>query len=432
MKDYALLLLAVSVLACSSGEGNPGDLSSHDTPGEAGFAATDLSTGTDLLPDARPGDDIQDEDSLPRTPPDPTELTFGKFNIWAKPIEDYIAINAEELGHTNFMKEIFDLAVFEDRLYFGYGDANLNLGRNTPIEIRFFTDPMSTEYSFDFTTDEEQIDRYRIDGDLLMIPGVDATEDDFLGNAYLYPSDGEWLKSRTLQWAWHVHDVARIGDTIYACGSGGDGDDYGNSTVHAFVWVSHDGGENFDVLVDLEHPAPPGDQRNVHLLPLGQKLYVFGYFSDETSTTYATAYELADDALVPLEEFPAFFVTDSYGLSSKAGLLVGVHIEDPLRQGLMRVTPSGVEPVAALEGFTVLDLQPLPDGRAVILYVEGDAYPLQDVGGYKTDVGITTTGADLIELASHFPVERPASVAFWRSDLFMGMADGIIFRAAGK
>lgn len=432
MKTLAALLATSLLMACSGAdEAVPDAATVLDAEG-TDLTETAETLGTDLPPELSPEDSPEVAELTPETPPDLLELEFGQFHIWAKPIEDYIEINTKELGHSNFMKEIFDLAVFEDRLYLGYGDANLNLGRNTPIEIRYFTDPASTDTAFDFTTDEEQIDRFRIDGDLLMIPGVDATEDGLLGNAYFYPLNDGWLKSRTLQWAWHVHDVARIGETIYACGSGGSGDDYDNSTVHAFLWVSHDGGENFDVLVDLEHPSPPGDQRNVHLLPLGQKLYVFGYFSDDTSTTYATAYELVDDTLLPWDGLPAFFVTDTVPLSSKAGLLAGVHIEDPLRQGVMRVTSAGVEPVVALEGFTFMDAQLMPDGTAVILYVDGDEYPLKDTGGFHTHVGLTKTGTDLTEIATHFPVERPASIAFWRTALFMGMTDGIIFRATGK
>jgi hypothetical protein len=434
LKILAALLLFVG---CSSGgvapdvsDSEPADMALPPADVEQPPADVALPPADVALP---PADVALPPADVVQSPADPLDLTFGSFSKWATPIEDYIAINTEELGHSNFMKEIFDLAVFDDRLHFGYGDANLNLGRITPIEVRYFTDPTSTAYAFDFVTDEEQIDRFRFAEELLMIPGVDATEDAFLGNAYTLPSGGEWFKSRTLQGGWHVHDIAAVGDALYACGSGGTGEDYSNSTVHAFLWHSLDGGESFEVLADMPHPNPPGDHRLVHLLPLGQQLYAFGYFTDDSGSAYGTSYRLEGEALTAWDGLTAFFVTDTVPLTSKAGLLVGVHIEQPLRQGVMRVTGAGAaSPVDALAGHTLLDAQPLPDGRAVLLYLDGDAYPLEDKGGWKTHVGVTTDGSDLVEIASAFPVIRPVSVAFWRDSLFIGMANGAIWKAKGE
>ena len=381
------------------------------------------------------GDEGPASEAIPEVvsvPEDIAAMTFGKFYKWTNPIEDYIAINTEELGHGNFMKEIFDLTVFGERLYLGYGDATLNLGRITPIEIRYFTDPASKEYAFDFTTDEEQIDRYRQDGDLLMIPGVDATEDGLLGNVYTTAAAGDWYKSRTLEWAWHVHDSARLGDTIYACGSGGSLDDYSGSTVHAYLWHSSDGGESFEVLVDRPHPNPPGDQRHVHLLANSGELYVFGYYSDDSGTTFATSYVLAETELLPWEGLGAFFVLDTAALDQGNGLVVGVHIEQPLRQGAMLVSDGVGTEALALTDFTVLDAEPLGDSRALMLYLEGNAYPLEDAGGWPAHVGVLDSDGTLTEIGSLFPTVRPASISFWQGRLYVGMADGSIWRAAAE
>ncbi len=428
MRFVASLALCLICYTCT----NSTEETTSDTAAEVLAditAPADINSPADAPQDADPLAGEVGPEMVPM-PDDIADLTFGKFFKWTNPIEDYISINTEELGHGNFMKEIFDLTVFGDRLYFGYGDATLNLGRITPIEIRYFADPASKEYAFDFTTDEEQIDRYRQDDDLLMIPGVDATEDGLLGNVYTLPSGNEWYKSRTLEWAWHVHDSARLGDTIYACGSGGSLDDYSGSTVHAYLWGSGDGGENFEVLVDRPHPNPPGDQRHVHLLANDGELYVFGYYSDDTGTTYATSYLLGEEALVPWEGLGAFFVLDTAVLDQENGLVVGVHIEQPLRQGAMLVTNGVGEEVLALQDFTVLDVEPLGDGRGLVLYLDGNDYPLEDTGGWPAHVGVLNSAGELTEIASFFPTIRPASVAFWQGRLYVGMADGNIWRAA--
>ncbi len=130
---------------------------------------------------------------VPEEPPSPAdiaELTFGEPSTWARPIDDYIEVNAAELGHDDFLQGIHDLHVFQDRLYFGYGDANLNLGQVTPIEIRRWTEPLSGAWEAEFIVDEEQIDRFRSAGDTLVVPGADATEDAWIGNAYTLHEGG--------------------------------------------------------------------------------------------------------------------------------------------------------------------------------------------------------------------------------------------------
>lgn len=429
MRSFYWVMLFVLCWGCGSSTDEAGAVDATAEVVADTMGPGDADPGSDVAQDSAPDSTVEIAPEVVITPQDIAEMKFGKFFKWTNPIEDYITINTEELGHGNFMKEIFDLTTFSERLYFGYGDATLNLGRITPIEIRYFSDPTSKEYGFDFTTDEEQIDRYRQDGDLLIIPGVDATEDGLLGNVYTYSPGGDWYKSRTLEWAWHVHDAVRLGDDIYACGSGGSLDDYSASTVHAYLWRSQDGGENFEVLVDRPHPSPPGDQRHVHLLPNAGALYVFGYFSDDAGMTYATGYVLEGDSLVAWEGLGSFFVLDTVILDDASALVVGVHIEDPLRQGAMLVKNGVGTEVAALQEYTVLDVEPLGDGRGLVLYLDGNDYPLQDTGGWPTHVGVLDPDGSITEIGGLFPTVRPASIAFWQGRLYLGMADGAIWRA---
>ena len=361
--------------------------------------------------------------------PDISAMQFGPFEQWASPVQDYIEINTEVLGHTNFMFDIHAMTVFQDRLYFGYGDANLNLGHNTPIEIRYFTQPEPDAWTFDFITDEEQLSRYRSDGELLMIPGVDATEDGLMGNAYTMSASGDWYKSRTLQFGWHVHDIIRLGTDIYACGSGGTGDDYQNSTVNAFVWKSVDGGETFQIQVQSPHPEPPGDHRYVHLLKSSGQLYVFGYYSDQYYS-YGLAYRLVDGAVELWSEMLNFFVTNTIQVSDELGLVAGVKIADPLKAGVVLVTANGREDTDMLVGNTLLEGMPLGDGRAVLLYRQGDAHPGQVNGPWAFHVGLFDQN-QVTKLATLVGDIQAVSVAFWRDSLYLGLQDGTIWRSPG-
>jgi hypothetical protein len=400
----------------------------QDVPGEVLADLPSDAGAIDLRATDLPGETAQD--SQPDlAEPGIAALQFGPFQQWASPVQDYIDVNTEVLGHTDFMFAIHAMAVFQDRLYFGYGDANLNLGHNTPIEIRYFTQPEPEAHTFDFITDEEQISSYRIDGDLLMIPGVDATQDGLMGNAYTMSTGGSWYKSRTLEFGWHVHDILRIGDDLYACGSGGTGDDYQNSTVNAFVWQSIDGGETFQIHVQSPHPEPPGDHRYVHLLKAGNQVYVFGYYSDQYYS-YGLSYRLSDGAVELWDEMLSFFTTNTIQVSDDLGLVAGVIIADPMKFGVVKVTPDGAEPSDMLVGNTLLAGQPLGDGRAVLLYQQGDKHPGQVNGPWAFHVGLYADG-QVAKLASLVGDTHAVSVAFWRNSLYLGLTDGTIWRAQG-
>ncbi|MBU1238889.1 hypothetical protein KKF84_19670 [Myxococcota bacterium] len=354
--------------------------------------------------------------------PDIAELHFYTFSQWAEPIGDYITINASELQSMDFRQAISELMVFDDALYIGYGDADLNLGRVTPIEVRYFTSLDASDLHSDFATDEEEISLYRVCGGQLFIPGVDATEDDLMGNVYSLSSGGSWYKSRTLEWGWHVHDTACYNGKIYSVGSGGTIDDYNNSTVNAYLWESSDDGETFTVARQVAHPAPPGDNRLTQLLAVDDVLYAFGYYSS-TSTSYTSAFSLESGEFLPYSA-PNFFVLNTWNLSDSLGIAVGVNIATPLTFGAMFVTADGMEPVAGLEGYTVWDLYPLGDGRALVLYTDGDTYPEPHVSAYGAKVALMSPTGELTLITYQFFQEKPRSLAFWREHLFLGLSNG--------
>ncbi len=364
--------------------------------------------------------------------PDIQEVTLAAPELWAEPIADYIATNAEELGHDDFLQGVHELYPFDGRLYIGYGDANLNLGRVTPIELRAWEsldDPDA--WISELVVDEEQVDHFRSTDDTLLLPGVDATEDDLLGNVYTLSPGGDWSKSRTLEYAWHVHDIAAIGDTLYACGSGGTLDDYDESDVNAYVWRSDDDGETFVIDQAYDHPDPPGDNRFTNLLVVDDTLHVFGYASDLSSINRFHAFALGADGLETVSGLSRVFVTRTESLAPDRGLLVGVSVGTVLTWRAWTVGAEGVEVASALDGLTILDLLPIDDGRTLVLAVEGNEYPSPTDGPWQAVVGVTTDGAALDTVLSWETDRWPESAAWFEGSLLVGMADGTVWRAEG-
>ena len=362
--------------------------------------------------------------------PDITDLSFGDLSPWDRPIDDYIDINAAELGHTDFLRGLHDLHVFEDRLYFGYGDANLNLGRFTPIEVRAYAEAEPAAWASEFVVDEEQIDQLRSEGGRLAIPGVDATEDAWLGNVYSRTDEDDWIKSRTLDQAIHVHDVAYDGDVIWACGSGSTPDEYNAGQISSLVFRSDDAGATFALEWKVPNSNPSGDARFTHLAVLDGVLHAFGYRSDGASINGLIAYHAGEGEPEPWPAMEDVLVRRVVDLGDGTALVSGIFADGPLRQVTRRL---GLDSVAdLLQGRGVIDLAPLGDGRALVLSTEDDAWPVPPGpwevelglfdpadGGY---VGLQTAEADVL----------PSAIAFWRNALYVGDVEGGLLRAVGE
>jgi len=385
-----------------------------------------------ILAACNPTPDSADTAAAVATYPDIQAVIFEAPVPWGRPIDDYIEINTEDLGHSDFLHGVHELYPFDDRLYLGYGDANLNLGRITPIELRYWEsldDP--TAVASAFVVDEEQVDHFRSTDDRLLLPGVDATEDDLLGNVYLQSAGGDWSKSRTLELAWHVHDIAALGDSLYACGSGGTLDDYDSSDVNAYVYRSDDGGETFVIDQAYDHPEPPGDNRFTGLLVVNDTLHVFGYASDTSSINRFHAFELGSDGLEPVSGLSRVFVTRTESLAADLGLLVGVSVGTVLSWRVWTISADGVEVATALDDITVVDLLPLSEGRTLVLAVEGNDYPSPTEGPWQAMVGLTTDGTSLETIVTWETEIWPESVVYFHDSLLVGMSDGSVLRAEG-
>ena len=145
-----------------------------EKPGTEGSAATDTDDGTAETTATQGELDTGADSSEGWVPPPPiSEHTFEAFALWASPIEDVVAAGREAFG-LDFSRAISDLCAHEDRLWIGYGDANVNLGGVVPITFRSFASADDSTVLVGATSGEEQVERFRrIDGGLWM-PGVDS------------------------------------------------------------------------------------------------------------------------------------------------------------------------------------------------------------------------------------------------------------------
>ncbi len=283
-----------------------------------------------------------------------------------------------------------------------------------------------TSLSTEYTTDEEEINLYRVCNDTLLIPGLDATEDNLLGNVYIKRGESPWEKNRTLELAWHVHDVICMGETLYAAGSGGTLEDYNNASVNAFLWRLDTGSQAFQIDQQLPHPNPPGDQRFYQLAKSGELLYAFGFIRTSNNTT-TMAYSKQGERFEPLS-LDSFFVLNTYPLSDDAVLVGGFHIGTTHTRGVLLGTTEGFTPVESLIGISVWDIYPLGDGRALVLFTDGDEFPDPIQNSYSTKVGLLDENLELTLMTHEFFHAKPTSIAFWKNHLFLGLADGSLLK----
>ena len=268
-----VLLLLVSCDGGTSGGTDPG--ADTTEPGQDTIAALDTAA------DTAPAEDTEvPEDVAPDLPPLPT--LYGPPELWSEPIFDYIqkVVTGRELQLTDFDHSLKELAVFDERLYIGYGDWTVNTG---PVDIRYF-EPDGT-LVVDVTIDEESIDYYRIFGDRMFIPGVDpkqpAGADPLTGNVCSLESGGDWVVAFELEQCLHVLDVVPWGDTIFACGSGNiDMDHYHAGDDMSVIWRSDDGGLTWDLETTYHDDNTNAVVRWERFVTLGDDFVVFGQTID--------------------------------------------------------------------------------------------------------------------------------------------------------
>ena len=364
------------------------------------------------------------------------EIELGDLEEWASPIEDQVALWEAELGVFGAKKGIWDLGSFEDRLYFGYGDWTANTGKISPAEIRYFEGSDPGSVTTEFVTNDEAVESIRPAGDLLLIPGVDDIEEHATntnGSAYVLQEGGDWLQTRTLEAAWHVFDMARAGDALYASATGGYEQDYYDNVSHGYLYQSDDQGESYQRIEEFPHPDPPGWVRPTKLLGVGDQLLLFGYVVD---TSYGVlelpAHRLVNGQLETVVELAdTQMVEHTVSLSEDVGLISSC--VEPFFECSdytnYRATSDGLDVWTALDGLQVIDAYPLGDGRVIVVARdEADLPAVGDSGPFLVGL-LSVDGSEWTELLAEDMTIAPQSIAFWQEAVYLGMSNGTVWRA---
>ena len=138
-----------------------------------------------------------------------------------------------------YARNVWDMQRFGGRIYLGHGDSIDNWG---PIPI-WSLDPATGGLREEYTTDDEQVDLFRVLDGELYVPGHDPRADWSLGEFYRLEPAG-WMEHRTIPHGLHTFDLALRGGRLYA--ALGAQDVPGEETV----LVSEDRGESWRVATD--------------------------------------------------------------------------------------------------------------------------------------------------------------------------------------
>ena len=355
---------------------------------------------------------------------------------WAHPIADYLAAGETYVKSLAFLRRIHDLVSHEGRLYVGFGDANLNLGRIFPIAFRAFHAADDTTAYGELASDEEQVDRYRRVGPDLLMAGVDATEDAYLGNVYRRAPDGGWVKHRTVQNGVHVHHVAGFQGAIYAVGSGATEDEWSAHDIYGHLWRSTDGLASWDIVARV-HNQGAGDCRLTRLLPFDDALYAFGYRTDDAGFIDALPHAAWDGAaltmLPPDHPLAAAYVIETDRVGPTRALVRGLDFAaSPAVTRAWWFTDAAVAtPIAAFAGLTVVDVAVVDaTGEVLALTVDGPDWQPDQPGEKRVRAWVAASDGDawsvVFDLATYI---APESIAWWQGAIYLGTSTGEVWRA---
>lgn len=429
-----------------------------------------------------------------------TDCDFAPLEFWQRPIDDYVEAYEKAVAEgykpaidTPLNTSIEDLQAFDCRLYFAYGDANVNAAQVVPIEIRSWTspddgapvaeDPGAGRQS-DLSTREEQIGTFRVLGETLAWAGPDSADDEWLGNVFMRKAGGRWIRHRALPGGVHVHDVSAYEGDYYAVGSGAidrgkwislsdeeraeilaiasayDRKENPNPPGHphptwremtqavwnqghvqSLLWRSTDGGETWDVAVAIANEVA-GDRRFTQLLPLEDGLYVFGYRTNEDySIAEYLSYRwdgkaLRESAVLPKDQgVGQAEVLDAQTAFLRIGPGYG---SDEEHASAMRLRSGGeAEVIDELVGSIVFDAVRAEGGGLLLLSA---TLPLTDASMfrilYTEDLEtFRELFATTIASAPAWPVDAagayqvPTSLSWWQGALYVGFANGELWRS---
>jgi len=203
---------------------------------------------------------------------------------------------------------IRDLILYDGKLYLGHGDAVVNTG---PTDVIYY-DLERKDFISEYTVDDEAIYYYQLVNNILMIPGVDATEDWSLGNIYILTDTG-WVKHRTIPNGIHVNDLVWFNEKLFS--STGSIANIGDDIEYALggIFASPDTGRTWSLSY-----ASPSDENSVYriqdLIVYKDRLYAFPFaFSALTKENIPDKYHSALSETYGANNEYLILTTDIFG-----------------------------------------------------------------------------------------------------------------------
>jgi len=137
----------------------------------------------------------------------PAAVPARQVTVVGNPLKERYPDNTDR----TFARNIWDMIVYNGRIYIGSGDYWDNAG---PVDIYSF-EPGGNEFTLEYSAPDEMVSRFCVFDDKLVIPGNDPQESWDLGNLYIKEA-GTWRKVRTIPNGILCFDVAYLDGRLYA------------------------------------------------------------------------------------------------------------------------------------------------------------------------------------------------------------------------
>tara|TARA_B100000686_G_scaffold355213_1_gene471128 strand:- start:7544 stop:8749 length:1206 start_codon:yes stop_codon:yes gene_type:complete len=378
-----------------------------------------------------------------------------KVSLWAKPIEDYLKLGKDNFGET-FDKSISTLEVFDNMLWFGYGDTRVNMGTLAPIEFRKFESINNTNYSktkvlnenhktpqrSEYDSGEERVIPFKLINGTLWQAGYDSTNQDELysqslpsekkliqGNVFKLEKLNEdyvFKKYRNINGGEHVHDIAFFNKKFFAVGSGADNrEEWENGFVYRYIWESDDSGKNFKTFYRKTFDRKNfGDTRFRALLSTDNALYVFGYLDPKPYGLNRSPINLVINKEMKIAKIHSklsdLLVWKTYQLSSNQGLIIG-NVGGGISKTFF-VSSNKLLELTSWDNLRVVYVNKSTQGKWLLLTGDGNKNESFEIYQF------TQQRPDSINKIYDLGKNKFCSIANWQNKIFLGSCDGKIYR----
>ena len=312
-------------------------------------------------------------------------ITLFSFTGCAKD-ENLGAPSAERFGGNAVARCVWDVKVFDGKVYIGSGDYSAN---TAPTDIWAY-DLSEKDWVLSGSVEDESVLRFIELDETLLSPGTDPSEPWALGNFYTL-SDGTWVKNRVLPNVIHNFDITDFdGKRMFAVGS-----DYGVSSCALYT----EDGETYTYfdfyannnLIEINESAY---NRGYDFFKFKNELYILTYLTDTQKS--ASIFKYSDGAFHYYSNASSFFKNDRISVNM-------INAKAEFRDKYYFITDD-LYYTEEQDAFKTNTKVELPNGeRAVSIKVTGDemiilSYVKTENGTYDITLYSTKDGINFTKL----------------------------------